>query len=162
MIRFVSGPAVALAKKERKHADDGSSKDDDGTRVPEVNPGADCVTGVVLHGRTCRLSGRDRTGRRRDLRRIESIYALLRYAVADTCRNVAEGGSASMLHGQRDRLCPAAAAAPAGHRSGRLRPVSRNDGIGDDIGDFFLFGSFKGDRDAEEGVPVCVCPSDTV
>ena len=114
------------------------------------------------HGRTCRLSGRDRTGRRRDLRRTKAIHALLRYAVAHTRRNIAEGGSASMLHGQRDRLCPAAAAAPARHRSGRLRPVGRSDGIGDDIGDLFLFGSFKGDRDAEDGVPVCVCPADTV
>ena len=38
--RPVSGLAAALAEKERKQADDGSGKDDDGTRVPEADAGA--------------------------------------------------------------------------------------------------------------------------
>ena len=36
--RPVSGPAAALAEKEHKQADDGSGKDDDGTRGAIDNP----------------------------------------------------------------------------------------------------------------------------
>ena len=54
-----SGLAAALAEKEHKQADDGKSKDDDVSCVLEADAGADCVTGIVLHGRACRLSGGD-------------------------------------------------------------------------------------------------------
>ena len=59
LIRLASRPAAALAAKERKQADDGKSKDDDVSCVLEADAGADCVTGIVLHGRACRLSGGD-------------------------------------------------------------------------------------------------------